>query len=53
MVDVEGGEIKTDTSININGKASVLDPAACEILVRLFMTRNSKVDNLVYIWNII
>lgn len=34
---VEGKEIKTDKSKSLNGNASVLDPTACEVILRLFM----------------
>lgn len=37
---VEKGKIKTDKSKSLNGNASVLDPAACEIILRLFMPKN-------------
>lgn len=37
---VEGDEIITDKSKELNGNASVLDPAACEIIVRMFMPTN-------------
>lgn len=37
---VEGGEILTDKGKDLNGNASVLDPTACEIIVRMFMPTN-------------
>ena len=37
---VENNEILTDKSKELNGNASVLDPAACEIIVRMFMPIN-------------
>lgn len=37
---VEDGEILTDKTKELNGNASVLDPAACEIIVRMFMPTN-------------
>lgn len=37
---VEDGEILTDKSKELNGNASVLDPTACEIIVRMFMPSN-------------
>lgn len=37
---VEDGEIKTDSSKTVNGNASVLDPTACEIILRMFMPKN-------------
>lgn len=39
---VENGEIKTDTSKSFNGNASVLDPVACEVILRFFMPKNGK-----------
>lgn len=39
---VEGDEIITDKGKDLNGNASVLDPAACEIIVRMFMPKNGK-----------
>jgi hypothetical protein len=37
---VENDEIITDKTKELNGNASVLDPAACEIIVRMFMPTN-------------
>jgi hypothetical protein len=37
---VEDGEIITDATKDLNGNASVLDPTACEIIVRMFMPTN-------------
>lgn len=37
---VENGEILTDKGKDLNGNASVLDPTACEIIVRMFMPTN-------------
>lgn len=37
---VDGNEIITDKSKNLNGNASVLDPAACEIIFRMFFPSN-------------
>jgi hypothetical protein len=37
---VVDGEILTDSSKDLNGNASVLDPTACEIIVRMFMPTN-------------
>lgn len=34
---VEDGEIKTDSAKSHNGNASVLDPVACEVILRFFM----------------
>ena len=39
---VEGDEIITDKGKDLNGNASVLDPTACEIIVRMFMPTNGK-----------
>ena len=39
---VEDGEIKTDSEKSLNGNASVLDPAACEVILRFFMPKNGK-----------
>jgi hypothetical protein len=39
---VENGEVKTDTSKTLNGNASVLDPVACDVIVRFFMPRDGK-----------
>ena len=37
---VADGEIITDKGKDLNGNASVLDPTACEIIVRMFMPTN-------------
>lgn len=37
---VDGDEIKTDNSKTLNGNASVLDPTACEVILRMFMPKN-------------
>ena len=37
---VKDGEILTDKGKDLNGNASVLDPALCEIIVRMFMPTN-------------
>ena len=39
---VENGEIKHDTSKSFNGNASVLDPVACEVILRFFMPKDGK-----------
>ena len=39
---VEDGEIKTDKSRTLNKNASVLDPVACECILRFFMPRDGK-----------
>lgn len=36
----EDGEIKHDNGKSLNGNASVLDPAACEIIARMFMPKD-------------
>lgn len=36
---VQDGEIITDKTKDLNGNASVLDPTACEIIVRMFMPK--------------
>lgn len=43
---VKDGEIVTDDTKTLNGNASVLDPLACEIIVRFFMpTKGRRVYN--------
>lgn len=43
---VEDGEIVTDKGKTLNGNASVLDPLACEIILRFFMpTKGRRVYN--------
>jgi hypothetical protein len=37
---VENGEIVVDSSKTLNGNASVLDPTACEIILRMFMPKD-------------
>jgi hypothetical protein len=37
---VKDNEVITDSSKSLNGNASVLDPTACEIIVRMFMPTN-------------
>jgi hypothetical protein len=39
---VENGEVKVDSEKSLNGNASVLDPVACEVILRFFMPRNGK-----------
>lgn len=39
---IENGDIKYDTSKLLNGNASVLDPVACEVILRFFMPTNGK-----------
>ena len=39
---VDGEEIITDKSKSLNGNASVLDPTACEVILRLGMPKNGK-----------
>lgn len=38
----ENGEIIHDASKSFNGNASVLDPVACEVILRFFMPTNGK-----------
>lgn len=37
---VEDGELLVDATKTVNGNASVLDPTACEIILRMFMPKN-------------
>ena len=39
---IEDGEIKADKSKSLNGNASVLDPVACEVILRFFMPKNGR-----------
>ncbi len=39
---VEDGEIKTNKEKSHNGNASVLDPVACEVIVRFFMPKDGR-----------
>jgi hypothetical protein len=39
---VEDDEIKDDRSKTLNGNASVLDPVACDVIVRFFMPKNGR-----------
>lgn len=39
---VEDGEIITNKSKTLNGNASVLDPVACEVILRFFMPKDGK-----------
>lgn len=39
---VKDGKIKTDNSKSFNGNASVLDPVACEAILRFFMPTSGK-----------
>lgn len=39
---VEGGEIKINKEKSHNGNASVLDPVACEVILRFFMPANGR-----------
>lgn len=39
---VEDGEIKTNSDKSHNGNASVLDPVACEVILRFFMPTNGR-----------
>ena len=38
----ESGEIKTNSEKSLNGNASVLDPVACEVILRFFMPTAGK-----------
>lgn len=38
--EVEGGEVKTKAGRSHNGNASVLDPVACEVILRFFMPKD-------------
>lgn len=38
----EDGEIVTKSEKTLNGNASVLDPVACEVILRFFMPRNGR-----------
>lgn len=43
---IEGDKVKHDKSKSLNGNASVLDPTACEVILRMFMpTKGFKVYN--------
>lgn len=39
---IEGDEVKHKVGKSFNGNASVLDPVACEVILRFFMPRNGK-----------
>lgn len=39
---VEDGQIKTNSEKSHNGNASVLDPVACEVILRFFMPTNGR-----------
>jgi hypothetical protein len=39
---MEDGKIKTKSEKNLNGNASVLDPVACEVILRFFMPTNGR-----------
>lgn len=38
----EDGAVKVDDKKSLNGNASVLDPVACEVILRFFMPKNGK-----------
>lgn len=40
--EVENDEIITDKSKTLNGNASVLDPVACEVILKFFMPKDGK-----------
>ena len=39
---IEDGEVKTNKGKSFNGNASVLDPVACEVILRFFMPTEGK-----------
>lgn len=39
---IEDDEIKTKSDKTLNGNASVLDPVACEVILRFFMPKNGR-----------
>jgi hypothetical protein len=39
---IENGEVKHNKGKSFNGNASVLDPVACEVILRFFMPTNGK-----------
>ncbi len=39
---IENGKVKTNKGKSFNGNASVLDPVACEVILRFFMPTNGK-----------
>jgi len=39
---MENGKIKTDKKKSLNGNASVLDPVACEVILRFFIPKAGK-----------
>jgi uncharacterized protein YutE (UPF0331/DUF86 family) len=39
---IENGEVKNDKGKSLNGNASVLDPVACEVIIRFFMPKEGK-----------
>jgi len=39
---IEDGKVKTKKGKSFNGNASVLDPVACEVILRFFMPTNGK-----------
>lgn len=41
-IDEETGEIVNNTGKTLNGNASVLDPVACEVILRFFMPSNGR-----------
>lgn len=41
-IDEDSGEIKHDKEKTLNGNASVLDPVACEVILRFFMPKNGR-----------
>jgi tRNA G10 N-methylase Trm11 len=39
---LENGKVKNDSTKSLNGNASVLDPVACEVILRFFMPTSGK-----------
>jgi hypothetical protein len=39
---MEDGKVKTNSEKSLNGNASVLDPVACEVILRFFMPTNGR-----------
>lgn len=39
---IEDNKVKHDSTKNLNGNASVLDPVACECILRFFMPKNGR-----------
>lgn len=39
---IQQGEVKYEKGKSLNGNSSVLDPVACEVIIRFFMPRNGR-----------